>query len=64
LAIPHAFKKQIEEQIADIDALKIRKRIGFPPHRAAASSPFCASYGPGEKAIDYSWKPGDFEKMR
>jgi hypothetical protein len=20
-------------------------------------------YGPGEKAIDYSWKPGDFEKM-
>jgi hypothetical protein len=21
-------------------------------------------YGPGEKAIDYSWKPGDFEKLR
>ena len=20
-------------------------------------------YGPGEKTIDYSWKPGDFEKM-
>jgi hypothetical protein len=20
-------------------------------------------YGPGEKAIDYSWKPGDFEKV-
>ncbi len=21
-------------------------------------------YGPGESAIDYSWKPGDFEKKR
>jgi hypothetical protein len=21
-------------------------------------------YGPGEKAIDYSWKPGDFEKVQ
>jgi hypothetical protein len=21
-------------------------------------------YGPGERAIDYSWKPGDFEKVQ
>ena len=21
-------------------------------------------YGPGEQAIDFSWKPGDFEKLR
>lgn len=21
-------------------------------------------YGPGERAIDYSWKPGEFEKLK